>query len=280
MKPERLVLVLSGGGMKAVAHVGVFRALHEMGRPPAEIVATSAGAMIGAMIAGGMPYERIAATICAVRRRDLFQVNGAAVLVKGLAARSVIKPDPFKAFLRRHLPEHDWAKLEVPLRVVTTDLETGTAAVFGAAGRTDCSVADAVYASMALPLYLPPAVIAGSRFGDGGLVSVLPLDQAAAITADLVVASDVGPVAAAPPQWLAPSPPLLAAHDRAMAVLMAAQRARQLAAWQADPRRAPLVLVEPPVDPYGTFAFDRTVDFIEAGYRAAHAAMAGLLGAR
>jgi hypothetical protein len=35
------------------------------------------------------------------------------------------------------------------------------------------------------------------------------------------------------------------------------------------------VLVEPPVDPHGTFAFDRTADFIEAGYRAAHAALAG-----
>ncbi len=277
MKPERLVLVLSGGGMKAVAHVGVIRALHEMGRPPAEIIATSAGAIIGAMIAGGMPYERIAATVCAMRRRDMFQVNGAAVLFRGLTARSVVKADPLKQFLLRHLPEREWSKLAVPLRIVTTELETGAAAVFGSAGRTDCSVADAVYASMALPLYFPPLTIGTSRFADGGLVSVLPLDQAATITADLVVAVDVGPVAASPPAWLAPSPPLLAAHDRAMAIMMAAQRARQLEAWHADARRAPLVLIEPPVDPYGTFAFDRTVDFIEAGYRATHAAMAGLL---
>ncbi len=279
MKPERLVLVLSGGGMKAVAHVGVFRALEEMGRRPAEIVATSAGAIVAAMFAGGMPYERIASTVCAIRRPDLFQVNAGALLVKSIAAQSVIKPEPLKAFLARTLPEHDWAKLVVPLRVVATDVELGAPVVFGAGGRSDCTVPEAVYASMALPLYLPPATIAGTRFADGGMVSVLPLDQAAAITADLVVAVDVGPVPAAPPPGLVPSPALLAAHDRAMAVLMAAQRTRQVEAWHADPRRAPLVLVEPPVDPYGTFAFDRAVDFIEAGYRAAHAAMAGLLRA-
>jgi predicted acylesterase/phospholipase RssA len=59
-----------------------------------------------------------------------------------------------------------------------------------------------------------------------------------------------------------------------MAVAMAAQRARAVEAWRADDGRPPLVLIQPPVDPYGTFAFDRTADFIEAGYRAAHAALA------
>jgi len=70
---------------------------------------------------------------------------------------------------------------------------------------------------------------------------------------------------------------LLLAHDRAMAIQMADQRVRAVEAWQADPTRAPLVLVEPAVDPYGTFAFESTVDFIEAGYRATHAAMAAIL---
>jgi hypothetical protein len=86
---------------------------------------------------------------------------------------------------------------------------------------------------------------------------------------------DVGSVREAPPPGFPRGPALLEAHDRAMAVVMAEQRARAVEAWRRDPRRAPLVLVEPPVDPYGTFAFDRTADFIEAGYRAGHAALAG-----
>jgi len=277
VKPERVVLVLSGGGMKAMAQIGVLRALQEMGRAPAEIVATSAGAFVGAMVAGGAPLGAMVQTACAMRQKDIYQINRAALVLKGVGAASVVKPEPLMAFLRRALPVHDFADLVLPIRIVTTDLDRGTATVFGAAGRTDCTVPEAVYASMALPLHLPPALIGNGRFGDGGLVAVLPLELARAISADLVVAVDVGPVREAPPPGLYRAPPLLLAHDRAMAIQMADQRVRAVEAWQADPTRAPLVLVEPAVDPYGTFAFESTVDFIEAGYRATHAAMAAIL---
>jgi NTE family protein len=274
-KPERVVLVLSGGGMKSMAHVGVVRALADAGKQPAEIVASSAGALVGALVATGLAYERIVQLVCGIRREDVMALNRAALILKGVGARSLLKPEPLRAMLARLIPVREFGRLAMPLRIVATDLESGEAVVFGVGGRTDCAVDEAVYASMALPLYLPPALIGGRRIADGGLTQVLPLDAAAAATADLVVAADVGPVPVAPPPWLKTSPPLVAAHDRAIAILMAAQRARAVAAWREDPRRAPLVLVEPAVDPYGTFAFDRTVDFIEAGYRAAHAAMAG-----
>jgi len=64
--------------------------------------------------------------------------------------------------------------------------------------------------------------------------------------------------------------------DRALGIAMADQKARVLAAWRANGSRPPLALIQPAVDPFGTFAFDKTVDFIEAGYRAAHAALAGI----
>jgi len=274
VKPDRVVLVLSGGGMKAMAHVGVLRALAEAGMRPAEIVATSAGAMVGALIAGGLPYEAIVPLVCAIRREDVMALNRGALLLQGIAARSLLKAEPLRALLHRLLPVHEFARLVLPLRVVATDLDSGESVVFGAAGRTDCTVPEAVYASMALPLYFPPAVIGGRRMAEGGLLHVLPLEPAAGIDADVVVAVDVGPVPLAPPPWMKLAPPLVAAHDRAMAIVMADQKARMVAAWTSDPARAPLVLVEPAVDPYGAFAFDHTVDFIEAGYRAAHAALA------
>jgi len=274
MKPERVVLVLSGGGMKAMAHVGVVRALAEAGLVPAEIVATSGGALVGALVAGGLPHERIVPLVCSIRRDEVMAMNRAALLFKGVGAPSLLKPEALRALLLRLLPVNEFTRLVLPLRIVTTDLATGEAVVFGAAGRTDCTVADAVYASMALPLYLPPAVIGGGLYGDGGLVQVLPLETAATVAADLVVASDVGPVAEAPPPWMKLAPPLVAAHDRAISIMMADQCSRAVAAWREDPRSAPLVLVEPALDPWGTFAFDRTVGFIEAGYRAAHAALA------
>jgi NTE family protein len=274
VEPERLVLVLSGGGMKAMAQVGVFRAIEEAALVPSEIVATSAGALIGALIAAGLGYEEIVPRVFGVGRSELAPLARMSVLVRGLSAPSVLKPQPMRALIERLLPVHEFASLRYPLRVVAVDMDSGVPVVFGAGGRAECSVVEAVMASMALPVYFPAVRIGERRYVDGGILQVLPLDVAAAIPADLVVAVDVGPVREAPPPGFPRGPALLEAHDRAMAIAMADQRARAVEAWRRDPRRAPLVLVEPPVDPHGTFAFDRTADFIEAGYRAAHAALA------
>lgn len=274
MKPERIVLVLSGGGMKTAAHIGVLRAMEQAGIRPAAICAVSAGALVGALVAAGTPYERLVELFCDLRQSDMMAVNRASVVVRGVGAASLLKPEPLRALLRRILPAGGFGALRLPLRIGVTDLDTGDLVVFGAAGRTDAPLADVVYASMALPLYLPPAEVDGRRYGDGGLLQVLPLDLVTSEPADLVVAVDVGPVHAGHPRWRELAPALVAFADRALGIAMADQRRRTVEAWRADPARPPLMLIEPEVDPYGTFSFDRTVDSIEAGYRAAHAALA------
>jgi len=280
VKPERVVLVLSGGGMKAMAHIGVLRALDQAGIRPAGIVAASAGALVGALVAGGMPYEEQVALVTRLERREFAVLNRAALLVRGVGARSVLKAEPLRALLKRILPAGGFETLEIPLRIGVTDLDRGELEVFGSAGRTDCAIADVVYAAMALPVYLPPTRLGAGTYADGGLLQVLPLELVLPGEADLVIASDVGPVPTAHPQWRTLAPPLIALFDRALSVAMADQRARTVDAWEADASRPPLLMVRPDVDPYGTFAFDRTVDFIEAGYRAAHAALADRARAR
>lgn len=274
MKPERVVLVLSGGGMKAMAHIGVLRALEQAGIRPSCIVAVSAGAMVGAMYAGGMAYDRMVAIVTRLKQRDFAVLNRASLIFRGVGAPSILDPEPLRALLRRILPVSSFDQLRIPLRIAVTDLDRGTMEVFGAAGRTDAAVADIVYASMALPLYLPPTDIGGRTYADGGLLQVLPLDLVIPGDADLVIASDVGPIGTAHPAWRTLAPRLIGLTDRALSITMADQKARTIAAWRADHSRPPLLHVEPAVDPYGTFAFSRTVDFIEAGYRAAHDALA------
>ena len=271
---KRVVLVLSGGGMKAMAHVGALRALEECGLSPAEIVGTSGGALVGALAAGGLEYEQIVPLVMSIRRWDLVAPARAAVLLKGLDAGSVLKPGPLRALLRRLLPVADFAKLLLPLRVTAVDLDSGELVVFGAGGRTDCPLADAVYASMALPPYFPPVLIGGRRYVDGGIRAVLPLEIGAEADADLVVAVDVGPAPFGPGAGERQVPALVELSDRALSIALADQKSRAIQAWRAAPRRPPLVLVTPEVDPHGTFAFDRTAEFIEAGYRATHAALA------
>ena len=274
MKPERAVLVLSGGGMKAMAHVGVLRALADIGISPSMICAVSAGAMVGALIAGGMSYEQIAATCCALKARDIAVVNRRRLLVRGVRAGSLLKSAPLRRLLVRILPEQSFERLRVPLRIGVADMDRGELEVFGAMGRGDWTVAQAVYASMALPLYLPPAVQAGRTYADGGVLEVLPLSLVPSDAADLVIAVDVGPSVVASADWRHRAPRLVALHDRTFSIQTAEKRERMLEAWKGNASRPPLVLVRPAVDPAATFAFDRTVDFIEAGYRAAHAALA------
>jgi predicted acylesterase/phospholipase RssA len=274
MTPERVVLVLSGGGMKAAAHIGVVRAMEQVGMRPAAICAVSAGALVGALVAAGTPYERLVELFCGLRRSDMMAVNRASLVVRGVGAPSLLKPAPLQALLTRILPAGGFDAMLLPLRIGATDLDRGELVVFGSAGRADVALTEAVYASMALPLYLPPAVIGGRTYADGGLLQALPLELVTSEPADLVVAVDVGPAFRGRPDWRTQAPALVALHDRVLGVTMADQRRRTVEAWRADSRRPPLVLVEPAVDPSSTFSFDRTVDSIEAGYRAAHTALA------
>jgi NTE family protein len=260
--------------MKAMAHVGALHALAECGVAPAEIIATSGGALVGALAAGGLGYEEMVRLVTRIRAEDLVVPARVDVLLRGLGASSVLRPGPLRDLLARLLPVNDFGHLRVPLRITATDLDSGELVVFGAAGRTDCSVAEAVYASMALPVYFPPARLGGRRYADGGIRAALPLDQAASAGADVVVAVDVGPVPFGPAPGERPVPALVELADRALAIAMADQKARTIAAWRSAAGRPPLVLVTPAVDPHGTFAFDRTAAFIEAGYRATHAALA------
>lgn len=274
MKPDRVVLVLSGGGMKAMAQIGALRALEECGLAPAEIIATSAGALVGAMVAGGMSYEEMVRAVMRIRVEDFVAPARVDVLLRGLGAASVLRAAPLRDLLQRVVPVQDFWRLRLPLRITVADLDSGELVVFGAAGRTDCSISEAVYASMALPPFFPPARVGGRRLADGGLRAVLPLEIAARVPADLVVAVDVGPVPFGPTDGARGLPALVELSDRALGIALADQRMRTIAGWRVVPGRPRLVLVTPPVDPHGTFAFDRTAEFIEAGYRAAHAALA------
>src|SRR3989454_10456412 len=114
--------------------------------------------------------------------------------------------------------------MQIPLTITATDLDSGELVLFGALGQ-DAPLIDALYASCALPLYLPPLTIGGRRLGEGGLRAVLGLDAARRVPADLVVAVDVGPGFDEPPvAHKAPVPPLVRAHGEATFAVGARQR--------------------------------------------------------
>ena len=74
-KAHKIALVLGGGGLKGFAHIGVFRALQEMGIEPAVVAGTSIGALIASAYARGMPVSEMEDRARALKRRDLFRLN-------------------------------------------------------------------------------------------------------------------------------------------------------------------------------------------------------------
>lgn len=246
----------------------------EAGLAPGHFVGTSFGAVIGAALAAGATHESLVTSLLNATRGKIAPIDLLS-LVKGVYADHIIKPEPLRALIAHLIPVTRFDELKLPLSIASTDLESGQLVVFGAGGRGDVGVREALYATCALPLYYPPAVIDGRRYADGGLRAVLPLETARSIPADLVVAVHVGPGfdEAPPPSPTAfRTPPLIRAHGESERIMMAAQVEQAIAAW---PRTgAKLVLVRPVQEREATFAVENMSRYIEAGYQATRAALA------
>ncbi len=259
----RVILVLGGGGMKGLAHIGAWKALRECGVEVAEIVGTSIGALVGACIAAGEEWEDMAPRALALQKKDIVSLDGRALLVGGIRRESIFHDVAYRDYIRRTLPVERFDDLLLPLSLNAVDLETGRTEWFGVGGRTDLPLADAIYASSALPVFFPPARIGEQVYVDGGVRASLPIERAAERGAELIVAVDVSAGETKDSKDVI-SKGMVAIHHRVFDIMAHAQRQTQLAAWHGPE----LVLVRPRLDGYSTFDFDKTKYFLEEGYRA------------
>ena len=280
----RVVLVLSGGGAKALAHAGAFRALEQAGLTPSHIVGTSMGAVVGAALAAGVPFDQVRRRALGLRRKDVAPVDPLA-LVMGLFARSLIPASALRRTITRIVPKTRFEYLKIPLTVTATDLDTGDLVLLGGEERRgmemdrrgrDIELVDALYASCALPLYFPPLDADGRRLADGGLRAVLPLKPALALepNADMFVAVHVGPgfdEVLPPDRPSANLPRMIRAHGEAIRIMMAEQAERTVAEWPKEGPR--LVYVRPVAEREATFAVERVQEYVEMGYQATKKAL-------
>lgn len=267
MNGQPVALVLSGGGAKTAAHVGAARALAEAGLAPARYVATSMGAVIAAALAAGADHAVLLDRLAEAGQRGV--VRDPVALVAGLYGQALLRPAPLRRAIESLVPVRRFGDLAVPLTVCVVDLDSGELLLYGAGG-ADAPVVDVLCASCALPVYFPARTLDGRRCGDGGLRGVLPLEAASRLCREPVIAVDVGPgFDMASPGLAAPAPPLVRAHDDAIATLMAAHTAAQLALWRADAGRPPLLYVRPKVERNAAFRVDRIRQYADDGYRAA-----------
>lgn len=265
---ERVWLVLGGGGLRGLAHVGAWQALQEAGVRVQGIVGTSIGALVGALIAAGVPYDELVRLAFALRKVDIARINRRALLFNGIRQPSLLLEEPLREYLDRVLPVRSWDELTLPLQVNAVDLDSGETAWFGTGADTSVSLADALYASMALPVFYPPAEIGGRVFVDGGAEWALPLHRAGEAGATGVVGVDVGSGQRNPTHAVLAGG-MLAIHQRIFSLMSWRKRTDLVAHWTEPP----LLFVRPRMEGFGTFDFESVGYFLEEGYRAARAAL-------
>ena len=271
MTARPVAMVLSGGGAKAAAHLGAYRAVREAGLEPAWFVATSMGAVVAAGLASGIGHDELLEKIGRGGARSIVREQLAPLA--GMHLRYLLKAAPLRRLIEELVPARRFSDLGVPLTVTAVDLDTGELALFGA-GAQVAPLVDVLCASCALPMYYPPVLLGGRRYGDGGLRGVVPLEPAAELEVELVVAVDVGPGFDVPPPPVLPRiPAMIRAHDEAVGILMAANSESQLALWQADPKRPPLVYVRPRIERDATFSVHRVSEYVVEGRRATREAL-------
>lgn len=175
---RRLALVLAAGGPRGFAHVGVLRALDELGVRPDLIVGASVGALMGSALAAGLPIEQIEALAFDF---DFYRL---ARWTPGEGMR--LDGSRIAAIVHDTLGVTRIEALRTPLAVVATDVASGEAVVFN---RGDLGIA--VQASCAIPRWFAPVRIRGRSFADGDVASPLPVKTARELGARRVLAVDV-----------------------------------------------------------------------------------------
>ena len=263
----RFALVLGGGGTKGLAHVGVLKALDERGWVPDLIVGNSIGALIGAAWAVEFSIAELESVACSMTRHDLFVVARREMAARRLRAPGLYKADPLDMLLRGFLGDATFDQLPRRLVVASVDINCGMVTYWGLPGLRSVPVADAVFASCALPGFFAPREIDGRFLVDGALADNLPVALAAGQGVDGLVAVDVGSSSALRAEVQESG--FAAVFARASEIVFHQMLEYRLTTW-AGPA---MLLVQPRVEHVPMFSFEHTRELIDEGYRAMDAAL-------
>ena len=236
-------LVLSGGGARGIAHIGVLQGLEEAGIDIHEISGTSMGAIVGAFYAAGIPPRGMMEILRHDRRfLDRFRPR--------LARAGLINMSFLRETLAEYIGVDDFGALKRPLFVAASNLNSGVCTYFH-----EGPLYQAVAASAALPILFEPQEIEGQTYVDGGLTNNFPIDPLQG-RCDHILGVHVNPQA----DW----------HQfRGMRDI--AVRCFGIAIWQTVKER--LAACDLAIEPEGTRAyglldFDDLEPLYEAGYEA------------
>jgi NTE family protein len=175
-----IALVLSSGGARGIAHIGVIRELEKRGYQIKSVAGSSMGALIGGFYAAG-ELEKYAEWLVGLDRLDVLRLVDFSISSKGLVkGRRIIEK------MKEIIPDRNIDELEIPFKAVATDIHTGEEKVFDQG-----TLYDAIRASISIPTVFQPKKIKETFYVDGGVLNPLPVDKVDRFPGDILVASDV-----------------------------------------------------------------------------------------
>jgi NTE family protein len=173
-------LVLSGGGARGIMHLGVIKALQELGIQPDFMAGTSAGAIAGALISHGYPPDEVL--------NLLTKTNFLKYLRPSFNGPGLLRIDKTEELYRELLPHNSFEQLKIPLTVAATDIEIGETVYFDSG-----ELIRPLMASACLPGIFEPVRYRKKLFVDGAVLNNLPIEPLINRKIDFIIGVNCNP---------------------------------------------------------------------------------------
>lgn len=177
---QSVALILSSGGARGYAHIGVIEALESHGFSISSVTGCSMGAVVGGLYAAGA-LDKLKNWACGLERTDVFKLYDF-----GFSGQGLIRGERVFKQLESIIPDCNIEDLEIPFKALATDLDAQQEMVFDHG-----SLYRALRASSSIPAVVVPAAFEGLQLLDGGILNPLPINHVAKKKGDIVIAVDV-----------------------------------------------------------------------------------------
>jgi NTE family protein len=249
-----------------MAHIGVLRALEEAEIRPTLYAGSSAGALVAAAAACGFALAELESIADRLQRTPVLQIDYASLLRHGLRTPALYRSERLLGLCDELFGGTTFCDLKTPLVVSTVDVETALPLWWGLTGLPDASIADAVYASCAMPGLLPPGLVSNRLCMDGSVLDPLALGAVAPL-ADLVIAVVLDGGSSLPTGPLASPAPSLWWHAQSIVLRDLSRHA--IEEWDGPP----LVVIRPDLRQVHSLRGGDPRKLIRAGYEGAWKAL-------
>jgi NTE family protein len=241
-KKYKTGLVLSGGGARGFAHLGVIQALNEAGIIPDIISGTSAGALVGVLYADGYTPREVLDIMSWASRFDFMR--------PALPREGLLQINGIIRILKANLRAKTFNELKIPLFVCATDLNNGKSAYF-----SEGDLFEPVIASASVPVLFQPVKINNISYVDGGVLDNLPI-RPIENSCQVVIGSFVNPIG-----YVEKVSGLISIAERTFMLSMSKDVLEKA-------KRFDIFIAPPELRNYGFLDPDKTQEVFDLGYNA------------